>query len=76
MEKEYLQFKNYREQYAKYPVTLLSLWYQMRTEVLVNDQVESIYVPPGLPLDLWIDRDPQRQMDAAKRLLLQRTGRE
>ncbi len=64
LRREYESFRNYRDQYKVQPrITMLSLWVQMRREILSNRQNEIFFVPSGDEIEILINRDPQRQLE-------------
>jgi regulator of protease activity HflC (stomatin/prohibitin superfamily) len=71
---EYEEFSYYLKQYKKYPLlTALNLWVKMREAVLGNRENEILFVPQGDEIEIWVNRDPERQRrleeDAIRRKL-------
>ena len=73
LRREYENFSNYRDQYKAQPrITMLSLWVQMRREILSNRQNEIFFVPDSDDIEILINRDPQRQLELEEEAARQR----
>jgi regulator of protease activity HflC (stomatin/prohibitin superfamily) len=67
---EYTNFKNLLTLYRKFPqATLVDLWRQMREEVLDNKNNELFWVPDSNIIEVIVNRDPQRALEAERERL-------
>lgn len=65
LQQEFKEFTDYLKQREVQPrYTLLDLWVQMRAEILSNKQNEIFFVPDCDEIEILINRDPQRQIEA------------
>jgi len=69
--REYQEFRYWLEQYRRYPqATLVSLWAQMRRDVLDNKDNELFWVPDSDVIEILVNRDPNRAIEAERERLL------
>jgi len=65
--REYEEFVNYLEQYRGSPqVTALRLWLQMIEPVLTSKGNEIFFVPQGDEIEIIVNRDPRRLLEAER----------
>ncbi|MFH1748030.1 MAG: SPFH domain-containing protein [Planctomycetota bacterium] len=65
--REYEEFTYWLEQYRLYPgPTLVGLWAQMRQEVLGSNDNELFWVPDSQVIEILINRDPNKAIDAER----------
>jgi regulator of protease activity HflC (stomatin/prohibitin superfamily) len=70
LEAKYHEFVQRLEQYRAYPrQTLINLWTEMRREVLASKQNEIFWVPETDFVDVIVNRDPNRAMEAERERL-------
>ncbi len=70
LEAKYNEFVQRLEQYRAYPrQTLINLWTEMRREVLASKQNEIFWVPETDFVDVIVNRDPNRAMEAERERL-------
>ncbi len=64
---EYREFTFWLQQYRQHPTaTLISLWAAMRADVLDNKDNEIFWVPSSDIVDIVVNRDPNRAIEAEK----------
>lgn len=67
VQREYEEFVNFRDQWRESGnITTLGLWNAMLRNVLGSPFNELFYIPPDGPVDIVINRDPERQLDIQK----------
>jgi len=79
VQQEYKLFADYRDNYLKYPEpTLRRRWVQMRRTILTSDENEIFFVPPAGEIEIIVNRDPLRLIEADLRRFKERyeTGTE
>jgi modulator of FtsH protease HflK len=65
--REYQEFTFWLQQYRQHPkATLISLWASMRSDVLDNRDNEIFWVPTSEVIDIVVNRDPDRAIEAEK----------
>lgn len=65
---QYDSYQRYLKQFQDSPkLTLLNLWVQMRIDVLGNPANEIMYLPDASTVEIWTNRDKQRQIDEQMR---------
>lgn len=68
--REYEEYTYWHEQFQRYPqATLISLWAQMRQAVLDSRDNEVFWVPQGPEIEIVVNRDPNRVIEAEKERL-------
>lgn len=68
--REHEEFTYWLEQYRQYPgPTLVLLWTQMRQVVLNSDDNETFWVPNSDIIEILINRDPNRAIEAERKRL-------
>jgi modulator of FtsH protease HflK len=71
--REVEQYQRFREQRAAQPgITELSLWVQMREEILSNRLNEIFYVPASNELEIHVKSDPQRKLELEEQAVLKK----
>ncbi|TWT45545.1 SPFH domain / Band 7 family protein [Phycisphaerae bacterium RAS1] len=67
VQREYEEFVNFRDQWRESGnITTLGLWNAMLRNVLGSPLNELFYIPASGPVDIVINRDPERQLDIQK----------
>lgn len=63
--REYEEYRNYLEQYRKYPsLTRVGLWSRMWSEVVSSKDNEVFWVPADGTIEIVTNRDPHRVLEA------------
>lgn len=71
IEEEYQDFSQWLQQYRAYPEqTLIKLWTRMQSEILGSKQNEVFWVPETNVVEVLVNRDPQKAVEAERARLL------